>query len=117
MAIWVAARGGCGRDSGSTGRSPNVPRSAAANSPQVAYLSSGDLAIALAMTWSIAGGRPARLVVSGGGGVDSWANITASPPSRRNGGAPASISKAAQASAYRSVRPSTGRPSICSGAT
>jgi hypothetical protein len=35
---------------------------------------------------------------------------------RWNGAWPVSNSNTAQASAYWSVRPSTGRPSICSGA-
>ena len=38
------------------------------------------------------------MLVSGGGGADSWAHMTARLCSRRNGGTPASISNAAHAS-------------------
>src|ERR1039457_2828955 len=79
--------------------SPHAPRSAAAKSRHVWYLSSGDLASAFASTWSTAGGRSPRRAVSAGGGSDSWAHSTASRWSRLNGGEPDSISNVAQASA------------------
>ena len=74
------------------------------------------MASALAITWSTAGGRSGRRLVSGGGGAETWAHITATDSSLVNGGAPVSMVNAVQASAYSSVLASTGRPSICSGA-
>ena len=91
-------------------------RSASANSRQLAYRSSGVLASALAKTWSASGGRSGRREVSGGGGSDMCAQITAVTCSRGNGGSPLSSSNAAQASEYWSARPSTRWPAICSGA-
>ncbi len=69
------------------------------------------------MTSSRAAGRSGRMPVSAGGVLDNWAHMIARLSSRRNGGWPVSISNAEQASAYSSARPSTVRPSICSGAT
>ncbi len=84
-------------------------------SRQFAYRSPAALASALAKTASTAGERSGRRLVTGGGGSESWAYMTAIASSRWNGGTPVSSSKAAQASAYSSARPSTGLPSICSG--
>ena len=112
MATSVGCRGGLG----TAGPRPHASRSAVANSLQVAKRSAGSFAIARLMTPSIAPGRSARRALSGGGASDNFAHATAIAPSRRNGGAPESISKAVQASAYRSARPSTRPPSTCSGA-
>ena len=118
-ASWV---GGCGTPASPAWPGPALPSPHAANrasakSRHRAYLSAGDLASALAITWSAAAGRPGRRALSEGGGSDIWAEMTAIPFSRRNGGEPESISKLAQASAYWSVRPSSGRLLICSGTT
>ena len=96
--------------------SPQARRSATANSGQVAYRSVGTLARALAMTSSTAAGRSGRRLVSVGGVAEIWAHMTATDSSRTNGGWPVSMVYAEQASAYSSVRPSTARASICSGA-
>ena len=96
-------------------RRPNAARSASANSRQLPYRSAGDFASARAKTASALAGNPGRQLDSAGGGSDSCAYMTAVASSRGNGGAPVSISNAAQASAYWSARPSTSLPSICSG--
>ena len=116
MATWVAWRSGLAGGRGAAGPSPHASRSAAANSPQLGKRASGSFAIARLMTPSTAPGRSVRRVLSSGGDSDNFAHTTAIPASRRNGGAPESNSKAAQASAYRSARPSTRPPSTCSGA-
>jgi|CZKW01.1.fsa_nt_gi hypothetical protein len=59
--------------------SPLAACSAAAKAPHVWYRSSGALAIALVMTWSITGGRSGRRLVSAGGGAEIWAHKTARP--------------------------------------
>ena len=92
------------------GSRPQARRSASANCGQVAYRSTGTLASALAITSSTAAGRSGRRLVSAGGGADIWAHITATDSSLVNGGAPVSMVNAVQASAYSSVRASTGRP-------
>ena len=117
MAIWVGARGVHTGPVAAGWRRSNTRRRAAVNSPQVANRSPGARAMARVSTSSTADGRSARRVLIRGGGSDSLANAIARPASRLNGGAPLSSSKAAQASAYWSARPSTAWPSICSGAT
>ncbi len=62
--------------------------SALTKSRQVGYRLAGDLAIAVAMTWSTAGGRSGRRSVSRGGSASSCAHISAMLSSRRNGGVP-----------------------------
>jgi hypothetical protein len=69
------------------------------------------------MTWSTPEGVPGRRDVNAGGGSEMCAYITATGSFLVNGGAPVSIAKAEQASAYWSVRPSTASPLICSGDT
>ena len=96
--------------------SPQARRSATANSGQVAYRSTATLARAFAITSSTAGGRSGRRLVSSGGGAEIWAHMTATDSSLTNGGCPVSMVYAEHASAYSSVRPSTARASICSGA-
>jgi hypothetical protein len=76
----------------------------------------GTLARAFAITPSAAAGRSGRRLVSSGGVAEIWAHMTATDSSLTNGGWPVSIVNAEQASAYSSVRPSTARASICSGA-
>ena len=120
--IRVASRGGgSGKIAARPGSvpddsSPQARRSATANSGQVAYRSIGTLARALVITSSTAAGRSGRRVVSAGGIAEIWAHMTATDSSLTNGGWPVSMVYAEQASAYSSVRPSTARASICSGA-
>ena len=68
------------------------------------------------MTAFTAGDSSGRRSVSDGGGLCRCAQMAAKLSLRWNGAWPVSNSNTAQASAYWSVRPSTGRPSICSGA-
>jgi hypothetical protein len=76
----------------------------------------GTLARAFAITSSTAAGSSGRRVVSAGGIAEICAHMTATDSSLTNGGCPVSMVYAEQASAYSSVRPSTARASICSGA-
>ncbi len=87
------------------------------NSRQVPYRSSGVFASAFAKTASAAPGSSGRASETGGGGSYCCAHSTAQSVSRRNGGAPTSVSNTTHARPYTSHRPSTGFPEICSGAT
>ena len=98
-------------------RPPAASASSATNAPQVGGRSAGSLAIPRVRTVAMAAGSSGRTSVSAGGSIDMCAHSSAASWSRRNGGVPASSSKATQASAYRSARPSTSSPRICSGAT
>lgn len=80
-----------GSEAGS-GRMPQAARSAAANSRQLSYRSAGALASAFSSTPLTASGSSGRRLVTGGGVAEICAHRMARPSSRRNGGAPPSIS-------------------------
>ena len=89
--------------------------SAATNSPQLPYRSSGFFASARPNARSTAAGRSGRTSRNGAGGMWTTWYIRAGVLSAANGTVPASISYAITASAYWSLLLPTGRPSACSG--
>jgi hypothetical protein len=70
----------------------SAARASATSSAQVLCRSSGDFAIARAITSSSAAGSSGRMALGRGGGSLTWANITARSFSRGNGTWPVTVS-------------------------